>query len=252
MYYHYQNYPIADAETQMTIIKSDSQQYRRALEVLKALPLTSGVAAGSLEALMSDAGLFRFDNGERVFSQGERADYWYLVMVGRIDTLREGYDGECRVVQLVAEGQLLAPIVMFMSDRTYPVSARASGETLLCRFRRQSLRQLCLSEPELALRVLEMAGQALCKRIDDVENLSSRNGPQRLAAYLYQLYLDQGHTIRLPLSHRELAARLGLRPETLSRLLSNLRSQGVLQGQRQHWQVVNQELLQRQRLPNES
>ncbi len=249
MYYHLIQLLTKPSETQMTNIKSHSPAYRRARETLSSSPLMRGVAATGLEELMADASLCRLGDGERVFSQGEAADYWYLVMTGRVDTLREGYDGECRVVQLVEPGQLLAPIVMFMPGLEYPVSARASGSTLLCRFRRQQLHALCRSEPELALRVLEIAGQALCKRIDDVENLSSRNGPQRLAAYLYQLYLEQGKAITLPLSHRELAAKLGLRPETLSRLLGNLRRQGVLQGQRLHWTITDRERLRGMQLP---
>lgn len=211
--------------------------------MLGALPLMRGVGEVSLAALMTEACLYCFEDGERIFSQGGAADYWYLVIEGRIDTLREGYDGECRVVQLVESGQLLAPIVMFMPNRIYPVSARASGNTLLCRFRRQQLHALCRAESDIALRVLEIAGRALCNRIDDVENLSSRNGPQRLAAYLDELFSDQGKQIELPLSHRELAAKLGLRPETLSRLLSKMKSQGVLKGKRQQWTLINRTLL---------
>lgn len=227
----------------MTIIKSHSPYFRQAQDMLGALPLMRGVGEVSLAALMTEACLYCFEDGERIFSQGGAADYWYLVIEGRIDTLREGYDGECRVVQLVESGQLLAPIVMFMPNRIYPVSARASGNTLLCRFRRQQLHALCRAESDIALRVLEIAGRALCNRIDDVENLSSRNGPQRLAAYLDELFSDQGKQIELPLSHRELAAKLGLRPETLSRLLSKMKSQGVLKGKRQQWTLINRTLL---------
>jgi len=228
----------------MTIVKTDSQAYQRTKPVLLNLMQASGIPRGMWEELMLSARLCRYKDGERVFYQGAPAEYWYLVVEGRVDTLREGIDGECRVVQLVKPGQLLAPVVMFMPGPCYPVSSRAVGMTVLCRFRREQLYDLCSSSPEFAVRILEIAGVALCKRINDVESLCSRNGLQRLATYLHELYLEQGEELTLPLSHRELAARLGIRPETLSRLFRKLRSQGAVQGLKQRWVVKDPGMLQ--------
>lgn len=227
----------------MTIIKLHPSEYSRTDKRLRSIGLMQGISSLHLDELIEKAHLCYLESGEKLFNQGDPARYWYLVVKGRIDTLREGYDGESRIMHQVGQGQLLAPIVMFMPEQEYPVAARASSPATLCRFQRQQLHSLCRHTPELALRILELAGQALCQRIDDVESLSSRNGPQRLAAYLYDLYLDQGITIELPLNHRELAAKLGLRPETLSRLLHRLQNKGILKGRRLTWEVTNKEQL---------
>jgi len=228
----------------MTIIKTYSPEFRRAKEMFKGLSFLKTVPADQLDSFVIAGNILAYENDERIFYQGERAEYWYLVIDGRVDTLREGADGEFRVVQSIKPGQLLAPIVMFMPEPTYPVSSRVVGLTTLCRLKRDQLHALCHAYSEVAVAMLEVAGIALSNRINEVENLSSRNGPQRLSTYLHTLYQEQGAEIRLPLSHRELSAKLGIRPETLSRLFRSLREQKVVEGKRLNWLVLDPKRLE--------
>ncbi|MDK2776171.1 MAG: Crp/Fnr family transcriptional regulator [Pseudomonadota bacterium] len=228
----------------MTIIKSSEKLLQQAGSLLRDLPLTAGIAAGNLQTLAGAAVLCRYEDGECLFHQHDHAGYWYLVISGRVDTFLDGADGEQRVVQHIPGGQLLAIIVMFMPHQHYPVSARAHGTTLVYRFSRQQLHRLCEAEPVVTRRILELAGRALCQRIEDVENLSSRNATQRLTAYLLRQFRSMGKQIRLPLSQKDLAVKLGVRPETISRLFRELQSEGVIRGGRRQWELLNAERLE--------
>lgn len=221
----------------MTFIKLSAEHARRARHMLATLPQLQELPCTALRMLLMDAAWGRLAAGETLFDQGQPADHWYLVMSGRIDTLRYGRDGEERVIQHIGSGQWLAPIVMFSPQRSYPVSARGVQASEICRLRRDRLHQACLAHPRLALQVLELAAQALTSRIDDVDSLAGGNASQRLAGYLLRQSEIQGTYVRLPLTQRNLAASLGIRPETLSRLLSEWRKQGYLQGQRGLWQI---------------
>ncbi len=190
------------------------------------------------EHLLSRASIRHLDKGEFVFRQGQRADYWYLVMHGRIDTLRMGIDGEDRIIHHVQAGQLLAAIVMFLQQPRYPVEARAAVESTLCQFNRASLRQACLDHPPLAIGMLSLAAQTLQLRIDDVDSLASTSAQQRLAAYLLRLAGTAGSQVELPLSQRQLAATLGVRAETLNRLLSDWQKLGLLEGRGRCWRIA--------------
>jgi CRP-like cAMP-binding protein len=227
----------------MTFIKLPERQASLALHLLGELPQLRAMDSAALNSVLVDASLARFGEGEGVFDQGQPADYWYLVLQGRIDTLRYGADGEERVIQHLSAGQLLAPIVMFTPQRRYPVSARAAKASELCRLRRDRLRDACLKHPQLALQILELAAVALGSRIDDVDSLAGCNAAQRLAAYLLQQANVQGMAIELPLSQRQLAAKLGVRAETLSRLLAEWQKNGYVIGRRQHWQLTEPDTL---------
>lgn len=227
----------------MTFIKLPETQAALATRLFGELPQLRGLDAAILRSLLAEASLGRLEEGEGVFEQEQPADYWFLVLQGRIDTLRYGADGEERVIQHLGAGQLLAPIVMFTPKRRYPVSARAAKPSELCRLRRDRLHAACLRHPQLALQILELAAVALTSRIDDVDSLAGCNAAQRLAAYLLQQAESQGLTIELPLSQRQLAAKLGVRAETLSRLLADWQKSGYLKGRRQCWRLTDLDAL---------
>ncbi|MEN7530259.1 MULTISPECIES: Crp/Fnr family transcriptional regulator [unclassified Cupriavidus] len=197
-----------------------------------------------IEPLLADASITALQKGDCVFRQGQRADYWYLVMCGRIDTLRIGIDGEDRILHHALPGQWLAPIVMFMPHRTYPVEARAAEDSTLCRFGRDNLHQTCLDHPQLALCMLALAADVLHQRIDDVDTLASTSAAQRLAAYLLKLANKTGMRVEFPLSQRQLAAKLGIRAETLNRLLADWQKLGYLEGRGRAWRITTPRALE--------
>ncbi|MDR1889054.1 MAG: helix-turn-helix domain-containing protein [Zoogloeaceae bacterium] len=62
---------------------------------------------------------------------------------------------------------------------------------------------------------------------------------QRLANYLLNLRARQENgVIELPVNQRQLAATLGIRAETLNRLLSGWLQRGYIRGKRRCWELV--------------
>jgi CRP-like cAMP-binding protein len=106
------------------------------------------------------------------------------------------------------------------------------------------LRQACEQHPTLALRLLEDFSRRLYHYINEVEWLTVSSAAQRLAAFLLRLSAQQGERLELPSSQRQLAAHLGIRAETLSRLLSEWQARQWLRGERRHWTLVDTAPLQ--------
>ena len=94
------------------------------------------------------------------------------------------------------------------------------------------------------MRLLEDFSRRLYHYINEVEWLTVSSAPQRLAGYLLRLVAQQGMRLELPCSQRQVAAHLGIRAETLSRLLSQWQNHQWLRGERRHWTVQNSTALQ--------
>ena len=110
------------------------------------------------------------------------------------------------------------------------------------RLRRQALREACQVHPALAIKVLDWLGNRIYQRNNEVDWLTSSSAPQRLGSYLLSLP-SSGGCIRLPLTQQQLAGRLGIRPETLSRLFSEWQRRGYLSGRQRNWVLTDQVFL---------
>lgn len=208
-------------------------------------PLLSELPLEVLQGLGARAELRSYRTGEVVFHEGDLAQHWLLVDCGHVELVRFGCDGNERVYHRFGPGQCVAEVAMFMAHGRYPMQARAVGTTRAWRMERQALQQACTQHPALALRLLEDFSRRLYHYINEVEWLTVSSAPQRLAAYLLRLAADQGLRVELPGSQRQLAAHLGIRPETLSRLLAQWQTRQWLSGERRHWTLQDTTPLRR-------
>ena len=213
--------------------------------VLAAHPLFQGLPAEVLQAMCLQADLHSFHAGEVVFHEGDAARHWFLVVQGHVEVVRFGCDGDERVFHRFGPGQCVAEAAMFMAHGRYPMQARSVGTTAAWRLCRCALQRACETHSALGLCLLQDLSRRLYHYINEVEWLTVSSAPQRLAACLLRLSADQGTRLELPGTQRQVAAHLGIRAETLSRLLSDWQSRRWVQGERRHWTVLNPAALER-------
>ncbi|MFT0532616.1 Crp/Fnr family transcriptional regulator [Castellaniella hirudinis] len=198
-------------------------------------PLFQGMPPPMQQVLLRDAAVFHVQAGEVLFREGEDAVEYLYVLDGHVEVLRHTQEGQDRVFQIFQPGQLLAETAMFMTHGRYPMEARARGDAVVQCLKRSGITELVAAWPELALRLLTRLSDRVYHRVNEIEWLSDSTAAQRLADYLLRLPCDHAGIVRLPLTQRQLAAHLGVRPETLSRLLADWVSQGLITGARRDW-----------------
>ena len=185
--------------------------------------------------LLRDAAILHVEDGAALFREGEDAIEYLYVLSGGIEVLRHTQDGQERVFHIFRVGQLLAETAMFMSHGRYPMNARAHGDTIALCLKRAGLQAACRAWPELAMRLLARLSDRVYQRVNEVEWFSDSTAAQRLADYLLRLRPGAGSAVHLPLTQHQLAEHLGVRAETLSRLLADWVAQGRIAGARRDW-----------------
>lgn len=208
--------------------------------------LFEGLPAEVLLKLGENAWPHTIEAGEHAFHEGDDATHYLLIISGQLEMVRFSQEGEEHVFQTFGPGSMVADAAMFMPHGRYPMSSRATGGSVTYwRLSGASLRAACEAYPVMAMRMLRSFSQRLYHRVNEVEWLTSSTAQQRLAAYLVNLSESQGKELTFPQSQRRLAAQLGIRPETLNRLLAEWNSRGWISGGRRTWLVCNSEPLAR-------
>jgi CRP-like cAMP-binding protein len=212
--------------------------------------LFRGVPADIGALLLRDSATLHVQAREVLFREGEEADEYFYVQRGSVEVLRQTQDGQERVFQIFEARRVLAETAMFMTHGRYPMCARARGDAVVVCLKRAGLHAACRTYPELALRMLQRLSDRVYERVNDVEWFSDSTAAQRLAAYLLALSTRSRDStveapLRLPLTQRQLAAHLGVRAETLSRLFAEWSARGVVKGQRRDWELCDEGFLHR-------
>jgi CRP/FNR family transcriptional regulator len=101
-------------------------------------------------------------------------------------------------------------------------------------------------EPAIAVNMLGILSQRLRRFTHLIEDLSLKEVPGRLAAYLIYL-ADQSpnrQTLELEITKAQLASLLGTIPETLSRILAKLDQQGIVSVEGRKMRVLDRDALE--------
>lgn len=199
------------------------------IEHLDIIPLFQGLPEAQQERLASIVAKRQFDKGELIFSEGETAAGFYVVLSGRVKVFKLSPEGKEQILHLFAAGEPFGEVPVF-TGREFPAHAEAMEDSRVLFFPREAFIGLIREDPTLALNMLAVLSRRLHQFTSLVEQLSLKEVPGRLAAYL--LYLSQqqgsGERVELDMSKAQLSSLLGTIPETLSRVLGRLHQAGMI------------------------
>ncbi|MGL6224810.1 MAG: Crp/Fnr family transcriptional regulator [Steroidobacteraceae bacterium] len=202
-----------------------------ALAGVRTHHLFAGLSPPQLQQVMTSAQVVDADSGELLFDRGQPARHFYVVLEGQVNLVLYSKAGEEKIVDILGAGQSFAEAVMFMSGPMYPVSAVAAGPCRIARFSSVEYVGLLRESPGTCLRMLGHLSQRLHMRIREIEYLTLDSATHRLVRMIESRVpagSDGPHEIVLQESRQELASRLSMKPETLSRILRTLADTGVI------------------------
>jgi CRP/FNR family transcriptional regulator len=200
-----------------------------ARKLLSSIPFFSGLSAEQLGEVGRVAHEKHFNKGEIIFSEGDEGDGFYLVVEGTVKVFKLSPDGKEHILHLFSSGRIFGEVPVFAGEH-FPASAEAIAESRVLFFPRTAFLALIQKSPVLAMKMLADLSHKLRLFTTQIENLSLKEIPARLAAYLLFLADEQGRGdhVDLKISKGQLASLLGTIPETLSRVLAKLSAQRLI------------------------
>ncbi len=198
------------------------------LEVMHRMRLFSAVSAIDLPEMASHVQIHTAERGEILFEAGDQVRCFYGVVSGWVKLYNRREDGTEVVLGIFTQGETFAEAALFMSE-VYPAIAETVSTVRLIEFEREYFADRVLNNPSICKGMFASLSMHLNRMTREYEQLQSRSGEQRLGRFLLRLCnTDRGSgTVRLPFDKALIAARLGMKPETLSRSFARLKAVGV-------------------------
>jgi CRP/FNR family transcriptional regulator len=196
-------------------------------ESIAAIPLFEGLSPQQDASLARIVRKRSFLKGERIFSEGDEGTGLHVAAVGKVKVFKLSPGGKEQILHIFGPGDPFGEIALF-SGRTYPAHAEAYSDCEILFFSRREFADCIAADPSLAFNMLAVLSQRLRRFTQLIEDLSLREVPGRLAAYLLFLGCRRKGRVTLEVTKGQLASLLGTIPETLSRILAKMSRQELI------------------------
>jgi len=199
------------------------------IKIIASSLLFKGLQKNQLERVSEISFEKNFKRGESIFFEGDEATGFYMVAEGKVKIFKMSLDGREQILHIFGPGEPFGEVPVF-HGQPFPANAVTLAQSTLLFFPRREFVDLVTSTPSLALSMLAMLSLRLRRFASQVESLSLKEVPGRLAAHLVYLAEEQGRTDRvvLDIPKGQLASLLGTSPETLSRIFSKMSEEGLI------------------------
>lgn len=174
----------------------------------------------------------KYGRGESIFFEGDAGNGFYLVMEGRVKIFKMSPQGKEQILHIFGEGEPFGEVPVF-HGKPFPATAESLTATRVLFFPRRDFVQIVTQSPSIALNMLAVLSMRLRRFASQIESLSLKEVPARLASYLLYLSDEQGGSdrVELEISKGQLASLLGTIPETLSRIFAKMTEEGLIEVQ---------------------
>jgi CRP-like cAMP-binding protein len=197
---------------------------------LATIPLFEGLPREQQEDLAMIVADQIFRRGQTIFTEGDDATGFYVGITGRVKIFKLSFEGKEQILHIFGPGEPFGEVPVFTGQH-YPANAEAMEESRIFFFPRESFIELISNNPSIALNMLAVLSLRLHRFTRLIDDLSLKEVPGRLSAYL--LYLsEQGKgtsDLELTITKTQLASLLGTIPETLSRIFGRLSKEGLIE-----------------------
>ena len=204
------------------------------LELLARAPLFRGASAIELEAALEVASRRRLEKGEFFFHQDEPADFFYVIIEGRVRLSQLTPEGHQVIIHFMGPGDGMG-IIVALSNTYYPLSAEAVTDCLAFRWDYESTIHLMAQHSGLALNGLRLVAGRFQDLQDRYREMSTERVERRIARVLLRLArqtgerTERGVLLNLPLSRQDLGEMTGTTLYTVSRTLSSWEQRGLIE-----------------------
>lgn len=196
--------------------------------IIRRCHLFAAVTDEDLDYLTRVAKARDHDRGEVLFSDGEKALGFYVVGGGKVKIYKLSPEGKERILHIVHPGGTFAEAAIF-GNGLYPAYAEPLEKAHLLFFPKNEFLALLHEHSQIAINMIGGLSRFLRQFATQIEELTFKDVPARLARYLLDLAGDEAGQVELPISKTQLASNLGTVSETLSRTFRKLSDDAIIE-----------------------
>ncbi|HPZ15824.1 MAG TPA: Crp/Fnr family transcriptional regulator [Sphaerochaeta sp.] len=202
-------------------------------QCIRNVPLFASLNRETVHALTAKMGHKRYQKGEIIVHEGDRAEGFTVIQKGSAKAYRMNADGREQILYIFPVNDYFGARFL-LTEEEVPYTVEALEESEVCILSTEQFRTLLYTQPEVAIEIIEAMANRMRVLESAMQSMGGRNAELRIASLLIEFRRPYGRevdgytVIDLPLSREGLANYLGLARETLSRKLNDFEEEGII------------------------
>lgn len=203
------------------------------VDLIRSVPLFSTLTDEEFNQLAHIFVARAYRKNQVIFLEEETGNYMYLVLSGKVKVAKSGAGGKETILAIHRAGDFFGEMSL-LDGKTAPATVSAMEDSKIISVSGTDFHKYLLNNQKVMLQII----QVLCARLRQVwqtQSLSSSTADARIRMGVYQLAKKHGirdahgTIIDLKITHQELAEMVGTSRETVTRVLTRLREQGIIE-----------------------
>lgn len=220
-----------------------------AFDLLRTTPVFKRLTPPDQERVAARTTVRHFTRGDTIFSEGDPAEHFYVVVSGRVKVYKMTPAGKDVILEIFSAGDPLGAVAVY-EGWPFPASAMALEDTICLSIARRDFFELLEQHPSLVRGLLAGLTMRLVELTNRLAELTGGRVEPRFARLFLKLATEIGRPERgglflpLPLSRQELADLTGTTIETAIRIMSRWGKQNVVLTERDGFVIKNRSELE--------
>ncbi len=201
--------------------------------LLRKVPIFSGISAKDLNAIAKTMTLKKYVKGAYLFFEKEEGKTLYVIIHGLIKIFTADKSGRIKTLTYLKDGDFFGEMAMLDHEKR-SASALVVEDAEVFALNRKDVQKELLDNPLIALKLLRTLSSRLRYCDKQIEDLTFRNLPGRVASTLLDLAARYGKKtpagikLDLKLTHQDLADIIGTAREVITSILGDFREAGCV------------------------
>lgn len=199
--------------------------------VLHTTPLFQHLTLEEMEPLLQPThyALHHYAKDALIHHDGDACAGLEIVIKGSIHAQKINKDGGVLTINYLNVGGLIGTNVIFSKDPVYPMNVFAKTPTTIMHIKKDLLLKLCGEDQKFLLAFLQCVSDKTYFLTNKIKTLSHHSIRSSLMNFLKEQYrIQKKPQITLPMTKKDLAEFLGIQRTSLSRELSKMKKEGLL------------------------
>ncbi|MFP4441079.1 MAG: Crp/Fnr family transcriptional regulator [Chloroflexaceae bacterium] len=204
---------------------------------LSEIDIFQDLSEEELKIIADRAPMQTVEAGTVFFAPDERTEVLFILKSGRVRIFRLSPEGKAFTTAIVSAGTIFGEMTL-VGQHMHDNFAEALDSCVICLMSNEDVRRLLLSDPRIAARIAETLGRRLIDMEQRLSDFAFKSVPQRVAGTLLTIARsDQSRQVwpfgkqrtEVRVTHEQLAEFVGTYRETVTKILNELRDQGLIE-----------------------